>query len=41
MVARLTGVEAGTDHAADAIAAAICHCASGPLREAIRIRGRR
>lgn len=41
MVARLTGVETGTDHAADAIAAAICHASAGPLRAAIGIRDRR
>ncbi len=36
MVARLTGVAPGTDHAADALAAAICHMSSAPLRGAIR-----
>lgn len=41
MVARLTGVETGTDHAADAIAAAICHASAGPLQAAIGIRDRR
>lgn len=41
MVARLTGVETRTDHAADAIAAAICHASGGPLQAAIGIRDRR
>lgn len=41
MVARLTGVKTGTDHAADAIAAAICHASAGPLQAAIGIRDRR
>lgn len=36
MVARLTGVAADTDHAADALAAAICHLSSAPMRDAIR-----
>ncbi len=36
MVTRLTGVEAETDHAADALAAAICHLSSAPVRSAIR-----
>ncbi len=35
MVVRLTGVVAGSDHAADAIAAAICHASGGPLQAAI------
>ena len=36
MVARLTGAAPETDHAADALAAAICHMSSAPLRGAIR-----
>jgi crossover junction endodeoxyribonuclease RuvC len=36
MVKRLTGVEAGSDHAGDAIAAALCHLASASLNDAIR-----
>ncbi len=36
MVERLTGARAGTDHAADAIAAAVCHLHRSPLRAAIR-----
>lgn len=36
MVRRLTGAEPETDHAADALAAAICHMSSAPLRGAIR-----
>lgn len=36
MVARITGTKAGTDHAADALAAAICHLSSAPVRGAIR-----
>ena len=36
MVTRLTGAEPETDHAADALAAAICHLSSSPLRGAIR-----
>jgi crossover junction endodeoxyribonuclease RuvC len=36
MVRRLTGAEPETDHAADALAAAICHLSSSPLRGAIR-----
>ena len=36
MVVRLTGAAPGTDHAADALAAAICHMSSAPLRGAIR-----
>ena len=36
MVARLTGARPETDHAADALAAAICHMSSAPLRGAIR-----
>lgn len=36
MVERLTGSTAGSDHAADAIAAAICHLHRSPLRAAIR-----
>ena len=35
MVARLAGVEPGSDHAADALAAAICHLHTGPLARAI------
>lgn len=36
MVGRLTGAVPETDHAADALAAAICHMSSAPLRGAIR-----
>jgi len=36
MVQRLTGVDAGSDHAGDAIAAAVCHLASASLSDAIR-----
>lgn len=36
MVARLSGVRADTDHAADALAVAICHLSSAPVRAAIR-----
>jgi crossover junction endodeoxyribonuclease RuvC len=36
MVERLTGVDPGTDHASDAIAAALCHLSSSPLADAIR-----
>ena len=36
MVGRLAGAEPGGDHAADALAAAICHMSSAPLRRAIR-----
>jgi len=36
MVTRLTGAQPETDHAADALAAAICHMSSAPLRGAIR-----
>ncbi len=36
MVTRLTGARPTTDHAADALAAAICHMSSAPLRGAIR-----
>ena len=36
MVERLAGVAPETDHAADALAAAICHLSSAPLRRAIR-----
>jgi crossover junction endodeoxyribonuclease RuvC len=36
MVARLTRVTAESDHAADALAAAICHLSSAPVRRAIR-----
>jgi len=41
MVTRLTGVDADTDHAADAIAVAICHASAGPLQVAIGVRERR
>ncbi len=41
MVTRLTKAETDTDHAADALAAAICHASSGPLQAAIGIRGGR
>lgn len=36
MVERLTGAQPGSSHAADALAAAICHLSSAPLRQAIR-----
>lgn len=36
MVGRLTGADPGTSHCADALAAAICHMSSAPLRGAIR-----
>ena len=36
MVSRITGAAPETDHAADALAAAICHMSSAPLRGAIR-----
>jgi len=36
MVGRLADAEPGSDHAADALAAAICHASGSPLREAIR-----
>jgi crossover junction endodeoxyribonuclease RuvC len=36
MVTRLTGARPATDHAADAVAAAICHLHRAPLRAAIR-----
>ncbi|MEQ8833182.1 MAG: crossover junction endodeoxyribonuclease RuvC [Miltoncostaeaceae bacterium] len=36
MVERLTGVRGDTDHTADAMAAAICHLSSAPMRGAIR-----
>jgi crossover junction endodeoxyribonuclease RuvC len=36
MVRRITGAEPESDHAADALAAAVCHMSSAPLREAIR-----
>lgn len=36
MVGRLTGARPQSDHAADALAAAICHMSSAPLRGAIR-----
>lgn len=39
MVGRLTGAAPGTDHAADAIAAAICHLHRAPLRTAIHQAG--
>ncbi len=38
MVVRLTRIEPDTDHAADALAAAICHAAGGPLQAAIGVR---
>jgi crossover junction endodeoxyribonuclease RuvC len=41
MITRITGVTTDTDHAADAIAAAICHATAGPLQAAIGIRKRR
>ena len=36
MVGRLPGTSPESDHAADAMAAAICHLSSAPLRGAIR-----
>ncbi len=36
MVERLAGARPGTDHAADALAAAICHASATPLAGAIR-----
>jgi crossover junction endodeoxyribonuclease RuvC len=36
MVERLAGVDPGSDHASDAIAAALCHLSSSPLADAIR-----
>jgi crossover junction endodeoxyribonuclease RuvC len=36
MVARIAGVDCGSDHAADAMAAAICHLSAAPLSRAIR-----
>lgn len=39
MVARLSGVEPASDHAADALAAAICHLSSAALRGAVRRAG--
>lgn len=36
MVGRITGAAPETDHAADALAAAICHMSSAPLRGVIR-----
>jgi crossover junction endodeoxyribonuclease RuvC len=36
MVQRLVGVDPGSDHAADAMAAALCHLAAAPLAAAIR-----
>lgn len=36
MVERLAGARPGTDHAADALAAAICHAGATPLAGAIR-----
>lgn len=36
MVGRITGARPETDHAADALAAAVCHMSSAPLRGAIR-----
>jgi crossover junction endodeoxyribonuclease RuvC len=38
MVTRLTKADADTDHAADALAAAICHASAGPLQAAIGVR---
>ena len=38
MVTRLTKAVADTDHAADALAAAICHASAGPLQAAIGVR---
>ena len=39
MVARIVGADPGTDHAADAMAAAVCHAAAGPLRAAMAASG--
>jgi crossover junction endodeoxyribonuclease RuvC len=36
MVGRITGARPESDHAADALAAAVCHMSSAPLRGAIR-----
>jgi crossover junction endodeoxyribonuclease RuvC len=36
MITRLTRIEPGSDHAADALAAAICHLCGAPLTQAIR-----
>jgi crossover junction endodeoxyribonuclease RuvC len=36
MVSRLAGCRPASDHAADAIAAALCHLSAAPLRSAIR-----
>ncbi len=36
MVERLSGVDAGSDHAGDALAAAICHLSGSGLADAIR-----
>ena len=36
MVARLTGASIESSHAADAMAAALCHLVGAPMREAIR-----
>lgn len=36
MVGRLTGAKVDGSHAADALAAALCHLASAPVRDAIR-----
>lgn len=36
MVSRLTGAEVRGSHAADALAAALCHLVGSPVREAIR-----
>ncbi|HMM49556.1 MAG TPA: crossover junction endodeoxyribonuclease RuvC [Miltoncostaeaceae bacterium] len=36
MVTRLTGTDGDSDHAADAIAAAICHLSSAGMRRALR-----
>ncbi len=41
MVVRLSGADPDTDHAADALAAAICHAAAGPLSAALGVRRRR
>ncbi|MSO44767.1 MAG: crossover junction endodeoxyribonuclease RuvC [Thermoleophilia bacterium] len=38
MVQRITGATAEGDHAADALAVAICHASAGPLQAAIGVR---
>jgi crossover junction endodeoxyribonuclease RuvC len=41
MVSRILGVDPGGDHAADAMAACICHLQSAPLAAAVRAAGSR